>query len=297
MSLDSIALLSKLETDLAHTAAKIYRADSADFNEIAQCFIDKLVRTPAVVRPRTADDVALVVQFCLRNKADFTVRFGGYDCAGRTRVDEALVIDMRDLNEVSISEDKCSATVGGGILHGQLARALGEEELATPVVHRMEHARRLWPVIIRLRLGVAQILGVNIANAQGEIQTASEELLPLDKVRDRIKGKTGVDFLLTRGYNFSQILSSTILYESSNLEATITTYNQHYGHLRVAEELTDCLPLQPTITQIPNMRTVFGVIVTWYGENKEEGYAWIEIFAKGVLVSWKLCKKLHLQKC
>jgi hypothetical protein len=100
-------------------------------------------------------------------------------------------------------------------------------------------------------------------------------------VRDRIKGKTGVDFLLTRGYNFSQILSSTILYESSNLEATITTYNQHYGHLRVAEELTDCLPLQPTITQIPNMRTVFGVIVTWYGENKEEGYAWIEIFAKG----------------
>jgi hypothetical protein len=29
------------------------------------------------------------------------------------------------------------------------------------------------------------------------------------------------------------------------------------------------------------MRTVFGVIVTWYGENKEEGYAWIEIFAKG----------------
>jgi FAD/FMN-containing dehydrogenase len=133
MSLDSIALLSKLETDLAHTAAKIYRADPADFNEIAQCFIDKLVRTPAVVRPRTADDVALVVQFCLRNKADFTVRFGGYDCAGRTRVDEALVIDMRDLNEVSISEDKCSATVGGGILHGQLARALGKEELATPV--------------------------------------------------------------------------------------------------------------------------------------------------------------------
>lgn len=133
MALDSTALFSKLETDLAHTAAKIYRPDSADFDAIAQCFIYKPVRTPAVVRPRTADDVALVVQFCLRNKADFTVRSGGYDCAGRTRGDGALVIDMRDLNEVSISEDKCSATVGGGILHGQLARTLGEEGLVTPV--------------------------------------------------------------------------------------------------------------------------------------------------------------------
>lgn len=150
-------------------------------------------------------------------------------------------------------------------------------------------------------MGVDQILGAKIVNAQGEIQTASEELLisirggggslgiiteltikvyPLDKVRESMKGRTGGDSLLSRKYNFSQILSSTILYESRNLEATITTYNQHYEHLLAAQELPDCLQLQPTITQIPNIGTVFGAMVTWYGENKEEGYAWIESFAK-----------------
>ncbi|CAG9990098.1 unnamed protein product [Clonostachys byssicola] len=308
MTLDSVALLSKLETDLSHTTAKIYRPDSVEFNEIAQCFIHKPVRTPAVVRPRTADDVASVMQFCLRNKAGFTVRSGGYDCAARTRVDGALVIDMRDMNQVTVSEDKGSATVGGGILHGDLARALGEEGLATPVGNVASLGYTGWstlggygPLSSGYGLGVDQILGAKTVNARGEIQTASEELLvgirggggslgiiteltikvyPLDKVRDDINGRTGVDSLLTRRYYSSQMLSSIILYESSNLEGTITTYNQHYEHLLATQELSDCLQLQPTITQIPKMGTVFGVMLTWHGENKEEGYAWIESFAK-----------------
>jgi FAD/FMN-containing dehydrogenase len=87
----------------------------------------------AIAKPQNADDVAAVVQFCLKNNVGFSVRSGGHDCAARTLVDGTLVIDMRDINHVVVSEGNRSAKVGGGILIGELAKTLGKEKLATPV--------------------------------------------------------------------------------------------------------------------------------------------------------------------
>lgn len=126
-------LFIKLKGHLAHTKAKLYQPDEPNYKQIEQCFIDKPVETLGVVKPQDADEVASVLQFCLENHVEFSVRSGGHDCASRTLVDGALVIDMRDINYVVVSEDKQSARVGGGVLIGQLAKTLSEDGLATPV--------------------------------------------------------------------------------------------------------------------------------------------------------------------
>jgi FAD/FMN-containing dehydrogenase len=133
MAVTTTDLFVKLKGHLAHTKAKLYQSDAPNYKQVEQCFIDKPVQTLGVVKPQDADEVASVLQFCLENHVEFSVRSGGHDCAARTLVDGALVIDMRDINYVVVSDDKLSARIGGGILIGQLATALGEDGLATPV--------------------------------------------------------------------------------------------------------------------------------------------------------------------
>lgn len=133
MAVATSNLFVKLSGHLAHTKAKLYQPDASNYKQVEQCFIDKPVQTLGVVKPQDADEVALVVRFCLENHVEFSVRSGGHDCAARTLVDGTLVIDMRDINYVVVSDDKQHARVGGGILIGQLAKALGEDGLATPV--------------------------------------------------------------------------------------------------------------------------------------------------------------------
>jgi FAD/FMN-containing dehydrogenase len=126
-------LFVKLQGSLAHTKAKLYQPDASNYKQVEHCFIDTPVQTLGVVKPQDADEVALVVRSCLENHVEFSVRSGGHDCAARTLINGALVIDMRDINYVVVSDDKQSARVGGGILIGQLAKVLGEDGLATPV--------------------------------------------------------------------------------------------------------------------------------------------------------------------
>ncbi|VTO90234.1 unnamed protein product [Fusarium graminearum] len=277
-------LFTKLKARLAHTQAKFYQPDSSGYKQVEQCFIEKPVKTLGIVKPQNVVEVAAVLQFCLENNVEFSVRSGGHDCAARTLVNGTLVIDMRDINQVVISEDKHSAKVGGGINIGELANALGEEGLATPVGTIASVGYTGWstlggygPLASHYGLGVDQIIGAKIVNARGEIQTADEELLV--GIRGG-GGSLGIIVELTiKVYAIDKILSSTIIYESSNLEAALTSYTQHYEELLATQELPTCLQLQPAIMQIPGQGVVFGVIVTWHGESKEERRFWIKNIA------------------
>ncbi|KAF5641536.1 6-hydroxy-D-nicotine oxidase [Fusarium sp. NRRL 52700] len=176
--------LTKLKAHLGSTQTKVYEPGSPSYNEAEQCFIEKPVLTLGVVKPQNADDVALVLQFCIHNQIEFSIRGGGHDYAGRTLVDRALVIDMRDISYVVVSDDKRNARVGGGILSGDLAGVLGDQGLATPTGTISTVGYTGWatlggygPLTSHYGLGVDQILGTKIVNARREIQDASEDLL------------------------------------------------------------------------------------------------------------------------
>ncbi|GKU08270.1 d-lactate dehydrogenase protein [Fusarium langsethiae] len=275
------SLFSELKAHLKGTQAKTYATDAPDYKKIEQCFVEKDVQTLGVVRPQNRDEVASVLRFCLERNVEFTIRGGGHDCASRTLVDGAFVIDMRDINHVVIAEDKKSAKVGGGILSGDLAKALGKDGLATPTGTIASVGYTGWatlggygPLSSHYGLGVDQIIGAKIVNARGEIQDANEELLV------GIRGGGGslgiIVELSIKVYPINKILSSTIVYNSTDLSVALTSYNQHYERLLESEQLPVYLQLQPMIAQIPGQPVSLMVIATWHGQDKDEGRSWIK---------------------
>ncbi|KAF4440762.1 hypothetical protein F53441_12213 [Fusarium austroafricanum] len=270
--------IAKLKAHIASTQAKLFEPGEPDYKQTEQCFIEKPVQTLGVVKPQNADEVASVLQSCVQNHVEFSVRGGGHDCTTRTLVNGALVIDMRDINHVVIAQDKRSARVGGGILSLELARTLGQEGLATPTGTVGGVGYTGWatlggygPLTSHYGLGVDQILGAKIVNARGEIQDANQELLV--GIRGG-GGSLGIIVELT-----IKILSSTIIYESSDLSATLTSYTQHYEKLLASGELPVHLQLQPLIMQMPGQPVCLGIMATWHGEDKEEGRSWIKNIA------------------
>ncbi|KAF5591749.1 6-hydroxy-D-nicotine oxidase [Fusarium pseudocircinatum] len=278
------SLFSQLKVHLANTQAKTYAPDAEGYKQVEQCFVEKPVQTLGVVRPQTGDEVALIVRFCLEHSVEFSVRGGGHDCASRTLVDGALVIDMRDIKHVVISEDKKSARVGGGILSGDLATVLVKEGLSTPTGTVASVGYTGWatlggygPLTSHYGLGVDQIIGAKIVNARGEVQDANEELLI--GIRGG-GGSLGVIIELTiKIYAIDKILSSMIIYDSSDLSAALTTYTQHYEKLLASGELPVYLQLQPMIAQMPGQPVSLMVIATWHGDDKDEGRSWIKNIA------------------
>ncbi|KAF4960857.1 hypothetical protein FGADI_690 [Fusarium gaditjirri] len=278
------SLFSKLKAHLADTQVKTYAPDSADYKQVEQCFVEKPVQTFGVVRPQTGDEVALIVQFCVEHSVEFSVRGGGHDCASRTLVNGALVIDLRDIKHVVISEDKKSARVGGGILSGELAKTLGKEGLSTPTGTVASVGYTGWatlggygPLTSHYGLGVDQIIAAKIVNARGEVQDANEELLV--GIRGG-GGSLGVIVELTiRVYPISKILSSMIVYDSSDLSAALASYNQHYEKLLESDQLPVYLQLQPMIAQMPGQPVSLMAIATWHGDDKDEGRSWIKNIA------------------
>lgn len=86
----------------------------------------------AIFCPRNADEVAALVRLCKRCNIPFTIRSGGHDLQGRCIIQNAICIDMRDLNSVEVSSDRKTAKIGGGILMEKLLQDLSGKELITP---------------------------------------------------------------------------------------------------------------------------------------------------------------------
>lgn len=128
---------NKLPTGLStlqaqHPSIKLSTPDSPDYESLTKTYIISQAKPVAVARPQTTDDVRALVRTCVETGLDFNVRTGGHNAVGRTLVDGAVLIDMRDIAGVTVSEDKKTAKIGGGILAGGLLKALGEHGLIAP---------------------------------------------------------------------------------------------------------------------------------------------------------------------
>jgi FAD/FMN-containing dehydrogenase len=178
--------LPALEAFLAqHPSIKYFPPSSPNFDSLRQVWNASGAGTSlAVVQPQSALDVAALIKFVKAKSVPFTLRSGGHNLEGRAAVDNALQIDLRALNTVAVAPDRKSATVGGGILQGELGKKLWDEGLATPTGSVPSVGYTGWatyggygPFSSHWGLGVDQILGATIVNADGEIQRADQELL------------------------------------------------------------------------------------------------------------------------
>jgi FAD binding domain len=138
----------------------------------------------AIARPRHGQDVAALVRYSIDSEVPLTVRSGGHDIFGRSMVESALCIDMRAIDFVEIVADKKSAKVGGGILMSKLIGDLSKEGLGTPFGSVSSIGYVGWASLGGYGalsepwgLGVDQILGAKVVDAEGSLIEADDEML------------------------------------------------------------------------------------------------------------------------
>ncbi|CAJ2508078.1 Uu.00g092640.m01.CDS01 [Anthostomella pinea] len=277
--------IAKLQEHLAqHPSIKLITREDPDFEAVRACFVKRPAKPSAIARPQSAEDVQALVRYCVGNGVDFNVRAGGHDCAGRSQVHDALTIDLRDLHHVRISDDKTTASVGGGILFRELTKALGEEDLVTPVGTIASVGYVGWAILggygpfsTSYGLGADQIVGAKLVDAKGELIDASEELLK------GIRGGGGIFGVIVeltvKVYPLKELLTSLLVFKSGDLVKDWTTYTQGFEDLVAKGDFPTTLSLQPFGIEFPGAGKVLAVGATWSSPDHEEGRKWIDKIA------------------
>lgn len=141
-------------------------------------------RPEMIVRPQTTEDVATVVKEVVKRELDLVVRGGGHDVFGRFTAKGAVCIDLKDMREVRISEDKKTVRIGGGATQFDVVRAVDKEglQVASGSCGLVGHAG--WSIVggfgafmHSYGMGCDQIVGAKVVTADGEVVEASERML------------------------------------------------------------------------------------------------------------------------
>ena len=146
--------------------------------------IDNPAKPIAIARPRNADEVCTLVKAARIHKVKISIRGGGHDVAARSVADNCLVIDMREIKTIEISQDKQTATLGGGVLMGDVVKTLNVHDLITAFGYFPTIGYTGWAMTggygwlaPRFGLGVDQIKRARVVTAQGDIVEADADLL------------------------------------------------------------------------------------------------------------------------
>ncbi|KAH7136849.1 D-lactate dehydrogenase [Dactylonectria estremocensis] len=237
----------------------------------------------AIVRPQTADDVALLVSHAVAQGIEISVRSGGHDLFGRCFAQDALAIDMRDIDFVHVADDRCSATIGGGVIASHLAAELGRHKLATafgsaPTVGWVGWAIHggYGPFVANYGLGVDQILAATVVDHKGTIVTADDAMLTA------IRGGGGcigviVD-VTVRVYPLDQVLGGVIVFKTDDPTVTLNKFAAGYQVL-AAQGLPDVLGLQQSFVNTP-IGKKFTVIFVWSSSDLALGRHWLHQIEK-----------------
>jgi cytokinin dehydrogenase len=100
-----------------------YLVDDASRREVTTDYGGAIRRSPrALVRARTAEDIARVVAYANGGRIKVAMRGQGHSLSGQTLIDDGIVIDAAALNTVAYTSDD-TLEVGAGALWGDVAKA------------------------------------------------------------------------------------------------------------------------------------------------------------------------------
>ena len=95
-----------------------------------------------------------------------------------------MILDIGELNQIILAEDRKSVTIGGGVQTGPLVDFLDAKGLVTPCTLAGIVGHLGWafmggfgPLVNTFGLGVDQIIAAKIITADGEVNEADSELL------------------------------------------------------------------------------------------------------------------------
>jgi FAD/FMN-containing dehydrogenase len=164
----------------------VFTPDDAGYDEARAIFNAMVDRRPAyIAQCSDANDVVSALAFARGQGLRISVRSGGHSVAGNSLVDDGLVVDMRNINDVSVDPDARTARVGGGATWSDFDRAAQPHGLATTggrvsttgVAGLTLGGGSGW---FERKFGLAcdSLISVDLVTADGRLVTASEDENP-----------------------------------------------------------------------------------------------------------------------
>jgi hypothetical protein len=179
----AVATASAGVTDLrSQLDGELVTASSSTFDEVRKVQdITVDARPLAIVRAATAQDVAAAVNYARDNGHPIAVRSGGHSLARHSMADDAVVIDLSGMKNISIDPATRIARVQAGVTSGDLAGPANEHGLALTTGDTssvgfggLATGGGIGFMVRKYGLTIDSLLAAQVVTAAGDIVTASE---------------------------------------------------------------------------------------------------------------------------
>ena len=112
-------------------SGELLQDGDAGYDEARRVHNGLIDRRPALIaRGRTAGDVAAAIRFARDAGLDISVKGGGHNVAGRAVADDAVMIDLSLMKDVTVDVAARTARAGGGTVWNELNAATAAHGLA-----------------------------------------------------------------------------------------------------------------------------------------------------------------------
>jgi hypothetical protein len=163
-------------------SGQVITPEDAEYDEARKVWNGDIDRRPAAIaKCRTVADVQAAVGFARKEGLPVAVRSGGHSFPGHSVADGALVVDVRQINQVSLDAANRRVTVGGGAVWSEVDAVTVPHRLAVTgghVTHTGVAALTLGGGVGHLMRGFGlssdNLLNAEIVTADGRVLQASE---------------------------------------------------------------------------------------------------------------------------
>lgn len=138
-----------------------------------------------VIRPRTAEEVALAVTYARTHDQTVTVRAGGHSVAGLSTVSEGLLLDLRGMDRIQVDPATRLVRVGGGATWGHVAETLRPHGLGLTAgdtagvgVGGLTLGGGIGWMVRQHGLAIDNLVGAQVVTADGQVREVSVRQRP-----------------------------------------------------------------------------------------------------------------------
>jgi len=122
-----------LEQLKSSISGQLVLPEDADYDTVRKIWNDMIDRKPAlIVRCRNTDDIIAAVKFAKQHQLILTVRGAGHNIAGKSLQDDAMLIDLSEMRQVSVDPNTRHVVVEPGATLGDVDKATQAHGLVVP---------------------------------------------------------------------------------------------------------------------------------------------------------------------
>ena len=246
-----------------------------DARRVVNFTVDR--RPLAIVRAADAEDVAAAVTFARAYDLPLAVRSGGHSVARLSMIDDAIIVDLSHMKQISIDPAARIARVQPGATSGDLAGLANAYGLAltTGDTHSvgfggLTSGGGVGFMVRKYGLTIDNLLAAEVVTAAGEVVTASADERP--DLFWAIRGGGGNAGIVTE-FTFRLAPVSQILGGELILPATREVVRGYLDYVATAapEDLSTIAhlmhaPPAPHVPQDLVGQLVFSILVCWSGD-------------------------------